>query len=60
MTNKIDTSHYTAPAIAVGNIVSKGVLCESSSFGFKTTNGLVDGDLDGAGNGYGSIDNGSY
>ncbi|MGM9736644.1 MAG: hypothetical protein ACI3ZL_09565 [Candidatus Cryptobacteroides sp.] len=60
MKDMTDIRHYAAPQILQVDIIPASVLCESS-FGFSVGEaGFIDGDLDSANNGYGSIDNGSY
>ncbi|MGN1232677.1 MAG: hypothetical protein ACI4UJ_04435 [Candidatus Cryptobacteroides sp.] len=56
----IDYKHYITPSVSVVEIIPGTVLCESS-FGFQINQeGFIDGDIDSANNGYGSIFNGSY
>ncbi|MGM9747235.1 MAG: hypothetical protein ACI3ZN_00400 [Candidatus Cryptobacteroides sp.] len=61
MKDKIDSKNYIAPAVETIDLSLENVLCQSgNTFGFKSTDGVVDGDPNSADYGYDFFDNGSY
>lgn len=57
----INSKNYIAPTVETIDLSTESVLCESgNTFGFKSTNGIVDGDPNSADYGYDFFDNGSY
>ncbi|MDD6150997.1 MAG: hypothetical protein PUB45_01505 [Bacteroidales bacterium] len=54
-------THYISPDLCLCRTVSPtGILCSSIVYGFESTNGVIDGEANSAGNDYGLVDNGEY
>ncbi len=53
-------NNYIAPQMQEFGFSPETIICESTQFGFKSYGGIIIGDPNAAGYGYGAVDNGEY